>query len=89
MQLYEVTRKPLNEFEMRFWSTQRGQTLEYFCVCVCVCVHVCVCVSVCLSVYLSVCCVHAVNGTTGEGLSLTTEERNAVAKEWIRVAGKR
>ena len=50
---------------------------------------VCVCLSVCLSVYLSVCCVHAVNGTTGEGLSLTTEERNAVAKEWIRVAGKR
>ena len=78
---------------MRFQPTQRNQTLEYFCVCVCVfmCVYVfmCVCVFVHLSVYMFVCCVHAVNGTTGEGLSLTTEERNAVAKEWIRIAGKR
>lgn len=27
-----------------------------------------------------------VNGTTGEGLSLTVEERKLVAKEWVRVA---
>jgi len=27
-----------------------------------------------------------VNGTTGEGLSLTVEERKLVAKEWLRVA---
>lgn len=28
-------------------------------------------------------------GTTGEGTSLTTRERQAVAAEWVRVAGKR
>ena len=28
MQLYEDTQKPLNEFEMRFWSTQRSPTLR-------------------------------------------------------------
>ena len=27
-----------------------------------------------------------VNGTTGEGLSLTVEERKLVAKEWVQVA---
>ncbi|XP_019853657.1 PREDICTED: N-acetylneuraminate lyase B-like isoform X4 [Amphimedon queenslandica] len=30
-----------------------------------------------------------VNGTTGEGVSLTDEERKLVAEEWLKVAGKR
>lgn len=33
--------------------------------------------------------VYTVNGTTGEGVSLTDEERKQIAKEWLKVAGKR
>ena len=33
--------------------------------------------------------VYTVNGTTGESVSLTDEERKQVAKEWLKVAGKR
>lgn len=29
------------------------------------------------------CCVKTVNGTTGEGLSLSTQERKQLAEEWV------
>ena len=34
-------------------------------------------------------CWCAVNGTAGEGLSQTIEERKEVLEQWVRVSGKR
>ena len=34
-------------------------------------------------------CVYVVNGTTGESLSLTIEERKKLASEWIKVSAGR
>ena len=45
-----------------------------------------VCVCVCVCVWWSCPLVPLVNGTTGESLSLTIEERKLLAEEWIKQA---
>ena len=58
MQLYEDTRKLLSDFEMRFWSTQRGLTLAAGSLLIAqfmgiVCVALCVCGQVVVGTYSS------------------------------------